>query len=201
MDEIKKMAAGHSIEVLDAIMTEVEEARGEYESLDARFDEISGEGYSKAEADALLALKQNALNSTQLAAVNSGINSEKVAQIETNKNNISLILNGDGSIKPYTDIGRIGYSVETVVLSNVTISKSNTGMFYTSPINVSDKFDLLLGATLNNFQNLQSNIAIMPVVKPTDKTYTLWICDSTNPSTLPIAANMQIKVLLYGIIK
>ena len=118
--------------------------------------------------------KQSALSSAQLDAVNSGIDSTKVAQIATNENNISLILNGDGSIKPYTDIGRIGYSVETVVL---------------------------LGATLNNFQSLQSNIAIMPAVKPTDKTYTLWICDSTNPSTLPIAANMQIKVLLYGITK
>ena len=43
-DQIKKLSAGHSIEVLDAIMTEVEEARGEYESLDARLDEISGGG-------------------------------------------------------------------------------------------------------------------------------------------------------------
>lgn len=93
MDQIKKLSAGHSIEVLDAIMTEVEEARGEHESLDARLDEISGEGYSKAEVDALLALKQNALNSAQLAAVNSGINSEKVEQIETNKNNILLKAN------------------------------------------------------------------------------------------------------------
>jgi hypothetical protein len=82
-DQIKKLSAGHSIEVLDAIMTEVEEARGEHESLDARLDEISGEGYSKAEVDALLTLKQNALNSAQLAAVNSGINSEKVAQYDS----------------------------------------------------------------------------------------------------------------------
>ena len=43
-DQIKKLSAGHSIEVLDAIMTEVEESRGEYESLDARLDEISGGG-------------------------------------------------------------------------------------------------------------------------------------------------------------
>lgn len=35
--------------------------------------------------------KQNALSSTQLAAVNSGIDSTKVEQIETNKNNISSI--------------------------------------------------------------------------------------------------------------
>lgn len=35
--------------------------------------------------------KQDALSAAQLAAVNSGIDSEKVAQIETNKNNISLL--------------------------------------------------------------------------------------------------------------
>lgn len=38
-----------------------------------------------------LAAKQNSLDSTQLAAVNSGINSTKVAQISTNQTNISSI--------------------------------------------------------------------------------------------------------------
>lgn len=52
---------------------------------------FSKDSYTKAEVDALLALKQNALSSTQLAAVNSGIDSTKVAQIETNKNNILLL--------------------------------------------------------------------------------------------------------------
>lgn len=54
---------------------------------------FSKDSYTKAEVDALLALKQNALSSTQLAAVNSGIDSAKVAQIETNKNNISYLEN------------------------------------------------------------------------------------------------------------
>lgn len=58
----------------------------------------AGEGYTKSEADAkflskddastALAGKQDSLNQTQLAAVNSGINSAKVAQIENNKTNI-----------------------------------------------------------------------------------------------------------------
>ena len=154
-----------------------------------------------AALDAALALKQDALNSAQLDAVNSGITSTDVAQIETNKNNISSILNGDGDMKPYTDIGRLGYHIETVTLSNVTISKAAAGLFYTSAIDASDKFDLLLGATLNNFANLQSNIAIMPAIKPTDKTYSLWICDSTNPQSLPVSSTMQIKLVLYGITK
>ena len=74
-DQIKKLSAGHSIEVLDAIMTEVEEARGTYGSLNERLDDMDSSSFSPTPA--------------QLAAVNSGINSEKVEQIETNKNNIS----------------------------------------------------------------------------------------------------------------
>lgn len=42
-DQIKKLSAGHSIEVLDAIMTEVEEARGEYDNLGERLDEMSSD--------------------------------------------------------------------------------------------------------------------------------------------------------------
>ena len=162
---------------------------------------LAASAVQPAALDAALALKQDALNSAQLDAVNSGITSTDVAQIETNKNNISSILNGDGDMKPYTDIGRLGYHIETVTLSNVTISKAAAGLFYTSAIDASDKFDLLLGATLNNFANLQSNIAIMPAIKPTDKTYSLWICDSTNPQSLPVSSTMQIKLVLYGITK
>lgn len=114
-----------------------------------------------------------------------------------------------GTYQPYAmsnaeltnGVGRLGYTIEVVTLSNVTISKTSAGIFYTSAIDVSDKFDLLLGATLNNFGNLQSNIAIMPAVKPTAKTYSLWICDSTNPATLPVVANTQIQVVLFGITK
>lgn len=42
-DQIKKLSAGHSIEVLDAIMTEVEEARGTYNTLDERLSDIDAE--------------------------------------------------------------------------------------------------------------------------------------------------------------
>lgn len=52
---------------------------------------FSKDSYTKTEVDALLALKQNALTTTQLDAVNSGIDSTKVEQIETNKNNILSI--------------------------------------------------------------------------------------------------------------
>ena len=42
-DQIKKLSAGHSIEVLDAIMTEVEEARGEHDSVGDRLDAIEAQ--------------------------------------------------------------------------------------------------------------------------------------------------------------
>lgn len=51
--------------------------------------DFSKDAYTKAETDALLSGKQDTLTQAQLAAVNSGIDSAKVEQIETNKNNIS----------------------------------------------------------------------------------------------------------------
>ena len=53
---------------------------------------FSKNAYSKAETDVLLSGKQAALSQAQLNAVNSGIDSTKVAQIETNQNNISLAI-------------------------------------------------------------------------------------------------------------
>ncbi len=165
MDEIKKMAAGHSIEVLDAIMTEVEEARGEYESLDARLDEISGEGYSKAEVDALLALKQNALNSAQLAAVNSGIDSEKVEQIETNKNNISL-LSGDVSVEfvetyVSNNKNRIKFNVSAAVKDGYTVKE--IGVIYFNAATGTPQAELTIenvdGTNIKKANNLSDSYA------------------------------------------
>ena len=59
---------------------------------------FSKDAYSKAETDALLSGKQAALSQAQLNAVNSGIDSEKVEQITTNKNNISTIQQTIGDI-------------------------------------------------------------------------------------------------------
>lgn len=59
---------------------------------------FSKDAYSKAETDALLSGKQAALSQAQLNAVNSGIDSTKVAQIETNETNISNIQQTIGDI-------------------------------------------------------------------------------------------------------
>ena len=141
-DQIKKLSAGHTAEVLDGIMSEVEEARGEYESLDARLDEISGEGYSKAEVDAFLALKQNALNSAQLAAVNSGIDSTKVAQIETNENSITMLRTFmayvgycDISAAAETELNKIRIFINGYYTGNATTLKVGCLMSRSLPLN------------------------------------------------------------------
>lgn len=61
------------------------------DSQDYAWISFSKDAYSKAETDALLSGKQAALSQAQLNAVNSGIDSTKVEQIETNKNNILSI--------------------------------------------------------------------------------------------------------------
>lgn len=104
------MQPGHTVEDLDTVIDEVYEARGEYDSLDERLDDMEGgaptpstsipamDGTGSAGTSSQYARadhvhpsdtsKQNALTTAQLAAVNSGIDSIKVEQIETNKNNI-----------------------------------------------------------------------------------------------------------------
>ena len=54
-----------------------------------------------ADLTTALATKQDTLSSAQLAAVNSGIDSTKVAQIETNKNNISSLTQYGGGINKF----------------------------------------------------------------------------------------------------
>ena len=107
------MQPGHTVEDIDTVIDEVYEARGEYDSLDERLDDMEGgaptpstsipamdgtgsvgtsDQYARADhVHPSDTSKQNALSSTQLDAVNSGIDSTKVAQIETNKNNISSL--------------------------------------------------------------------------------------------------------------
>ena len=136
-DQIKILSAGHSIEVLDAIMTEVEEARGEHDNLGERLDEMSsdtptpstaapamdgtasaGTSTDYARADHVHpsdTSKQDALTAAQLAAANSGINSEKVAQIESNKNNILSLYNQNGKTFNILDLNNIALKKSDIV--------------------------------------------------------------------------------------
>lgn len=83
---------------------------------------FSKDSYTKAEVDALLALKQNALTTAQLAAVNSGIDSTKVSQIETNKNNISY--NTNNGVKNIWNV-----TIPSNLPSGFTITRDSDGGF------------------------------------------------------------------------
>lgn len=112
---------------------------------------FSKDSYTKAEVDALLALKQNALSSTQLAAVNSGIDSTKVAQIETNKNNISS-LNTDTALLKNT-ITTIRFSQG--VTRTITFPRPNYNMFIV--------FGFVQGVGLVNWDCRSSNDGVLSV--------------------------------------
>lgn len=153
-DQIKKLSAGHSIEVLDAIMTEVEEARGEYDNLGERLDEMSsdtptpstaapamngtaspGTSEEYARADHIHpsdTSKQDALSAAQLAAANSGIDSAKVEQIETNKNNI--LFNTNQGVKNLFNLTKVSGTYSTVVFT-VNSDKTVTVNGTASPAN------------------------------------------------------------------
>lgn len=83
--------------------------------------------------------KQNALSSTQLAAVNSGINSTKVEQIETNKNNI--LWNTQSGVKNLFNLTKVSGTYNTVVFtvnSDKTVTVSGTASPANSNFNLDD---------------------------------------------------------------
>ena len=90
------------------------EAQANKTVVDSALDGTSTNPVQNKVVKLALDAKQDALNAAQLAAVNRDIDSEKVAQIETNKNNISSITN---------KINEIGI-VKTI--SPITPSAANT---------------------------------------------------------------------------
>ena len=83
---------------------------------------FSKDAYSKAETDVLLSGKQAILSQAQLNAVNSGIDSAKVEQIETNKNNILSIQ--QEQIVQNTDIATLRLALGTKIYG-IRIDKQN----------------------------------------------------------------------------
>lgn len=92
--------------------------------------DFSKDSYTKAEVDALLALKQNALNSAQLAAVNSGIDSEKVAQYDSTteleaKDRAALVELVDSGAKNIADFTSTTKTIYTTATSHgITITRN-----------------------------------------------------------------------------
>lgn len=122
--------------------------------------------------------KQDTLTAAQLAAVNSGINSEKVAQIEINKNNISkdeaaLVELVDGGAKNHinntltsgtTPSGNISYTVNSD--SSITITggtaTANADIVIPFSVNNSGTYVLTGGAAGGSAVTYKGQITLYP---------------------------------------
>lgn len=84
--------------------------------------------YTKTEVDTALSGKQATLTTEQLAAVNSGITSDDVAQITTNKNNIS---SKAGIVAQQVSNGTItvSLSADTATLITCTTDSNGVGVY------------------------------------------------------------------------
>lgn len=204
-DLIRKMQEGHTVEDLDTVIDEVYEARGEYDSLGERLDDMEGgaptpstsipamDGTGSAGTSSQYARadhvhpsdtsKQNALSSTQLDAVNSGINSTKVGQIETNKNNIS-------------SLNKIGGKTYEIALSSLTFTTTSSGLYESNTIDVSSDFTRLFAITMIGFSACP-NVSFNYLIKDNNGIRVI-VCDPTAPSTLTFGATSKIWILAYG---
>lgn len=142
--------------------------------------DFSKDSYTKAEVDALLALKQNALTTAQLAAVNSGIDSTKVAQIETNKNNILSIQDH------YRYDDRQLYLQEAIPTENITVGSTwidkKTISSYTDSTNivggVIEQGSWMINKLIKENTNLRCRLSNSITVQPST-TYTITLDSPT----------------------
>ena len=109
-DEIIRL--DYSAEDIGDNIDEVREARGEYDSLDERLNEIEGGGFTPTQE--------------QLDAMNSTATQAKIAQIQTNKNNI--LYNTMYGVKNLLNIPDGTYTVTglTVVATNGELTFTST---------------------------------------------------------------------------
>lgn len=129
LDTIRAGAAAGATAVQPAALSD-------YQPLISDLDTIRAGAAAGATAvqPAALATKQDALTTTQLTAVNSGITSTDVAQIETNKNNISSLskksISGDTVSHQVTAADTYetvsGISIEVPVGKTITIFASGS---------------------------------------------------------------------------
>lgn len=121
-DEIIRL--DYSAEDIGDNIDEVREARGEYDSLDERLDEIEGGGFTPTQA--------------QLDAMNSGITDDDVEQIDLNKNNILSCwsLTGGVELNANTDMNNI------TAIGNYYASASNASTIVNRPVNLQRAFNL-----------------------------------------------------------
>ena len=177
-DEIIRL--DYSAEDIGDNIDEVRTARGEYDSLDERLDEIEGGGFTPTQA--------------QLDAMNSGITDDDVEQIETNKTNISL--NARNGVSNYINSADVTISASGYVLNalNCNIPQGDYYLKYTSTQTVSGNIQ----ATLKDANNTTvcdttttstSGANLIPItLSDTAKTITIYSVRAGTYSNLQIIA-------------
>ena len=203
-DQIKKLSAGHTAEVLDGIMSEVEEARGEYDNLGERLDEMSsdtptpstaapamdgtaaaGTSTDYARADHIHpsdTSKQDTLTAAQLAAANSGIDSEKVEQIETNKNNILSVADQLAACQFLVDIADKAAYTFTFPTPHTSTNRYRFGLIMAG-VSAAGTSLFAIFADTNN------NVTINKIAGTTSRTFSGTISYSGDNCTLTIRPN------------
>lgn len=109
----------HTGEEVDDTIDEVASAKGTYTTLSERLSNIEAVQDSHGAA---IAHKQDTLSTEQLSAINSGIDSTKVSQIETNKSNISK---DEAALVELVDSGAKNF------LQNTATSQTISGVTFT----------------------------------------------------------------------
>jgi hypothetical protein len=149
-DEIIRL--DYSAEDIGDNIDEVRTARGTYESLDERLDEIEGGGFTPTQA--------------QLDAMNSTATQAKIDQIQTNKNNILWnTQNGVKNVLDFANMSRAGGSPTVTVTKTddeITVSSPTStwvSVAYTLPILPSGVYTF--SAIISDFSRSGGDVRIM----------------------------------------
>lgn len=170
--------------------------------------------YTKTEVDTALSGKQDALSAEQLSAVNSGITSTDVAQITTNKNNISYIANNNVinilNRQAGTDTSN-GITFTTNIDGSITLSGTATnaaGVFvFSSSLDTTDDTYILYGDGFiegvymdtyeTGWANQRTFTSWVETV-PNTKIWRLIVSNGTNADNVTIRPMMCRKSLFDG---
>lgn len=133
--------------------------------------------------------KQDALSAAQLAAVNSGINSAKVEQIETNKNNISLVEEVNGGWNLLNNVA----TSQTVSPFVITVNSDKSVLVQTTGTIPSNSFFEIGYVTLSaGTYVLSGGYSDACRVQDWDGTYK----SGANPTTFTLSATTTLRICI-----
>ncbi len=183
IDFIARCIAGHN-------KIDIAKLNENIDIIDAKLKEHSD---ALTEVDTALSGKQDALSVEQLSAVNSGITSESVAQIETNKNNISSITPTITTVD-HTAIQTTNY--EQVTGLTYTLAAGKTAIFNVSAINQRGAIrgiKIVTGTTLSDADTV--------AISETSANYRALTCGGIYTNTSSGDVTLYVFVKFYSAVK